>query len=112
MQSQKNPYPAARLDYLDFDIEIGPGGGRTYPVSVLHSPAGEAREVMRFPYDELALESQLQTLQIALLRSGGKRRQIPTDEERNVQEFGRDLFNALLTGEARSRYDVSRREAR
>jgi hypothetical protein len=43
------------LTYLDFDLEIGPGKGREYPVTVLHSPGGEAREIMHFPYDELAL---------------------------------------------------------
>jgi len=67
---------------------------------------------MRFPYDELTLENRLQSLHIALLRSGGTRRQVFSSEERVVQEFGRDLFEALLCGEARSRYDVSYREAR
>jgi hypothetical protein len=42
------------MDYLDFEIEIGQGQGREYPVSVIHSPAGEARETMRFPFDEQA----------------------------------------------------------
>jgi outer membrane protein assembly factor BamD (BamD/ComL family) len=67
---------------------------------------------MHFPYDELALEKRLDRLQIALLRSGGKRRQVLSPEEQAVQSFGRDLFDALLTGEARSCYDVSCREAR
>ena len=50
---------AASMDYLDFDLEIGEGAGREYPVAVLRSPAGEARATMRFPYDELALENRL-----------------------------------------------------
>ena len=29
--------------YLDFDLEIGAGDGLTYPLAVLHSPAGNAR---------------------------------------------------------------------
>jgi hypothetical protein len=29
------------MDYLDFDLEIAPGTGRDYPVSV-RSPAGQA----------------------------------------------------------------------
>jgi hypothetical protein len=66
---------------------------------------------MHFPYDDLALESRLKDLQIALLRSGGKRRRMPSQEEQTVQDFGRDLFDALLSGEVRSRYDVSLREA-
>jgi tetratricopeptide (TPR) repeat protein len=66
---------------------------------------------MRFPFDELELENRLQALQIALLRSGGKRRRILTPEEGSVRNFGKSLFNALLVGEIRSRYDISQREA-
>jgi len=99
------------MNYLDFEIEISPGAGREYPVAIVRSPAGEARETMKFPFDELALKDRLQNLQIALLRSGGKRRSFLSPEERTVQEFGQKLFDALLTGEMRSRYDVSQREA-
>jgi tetratricopeptide (TPR) repeat protein len=99
------------LKYLDFDLEIGLGSGRKYPISVVHSPAGEAREIMRFPFSELMLENRLQALQITLLRSGGNRRHVLSLEEQAVQDFGRDLFAALFTGEVRSRYDVSQREA-
>ncbi len=98
--------------YLDFELEIGPGSGREYPVAVIRSPAGEARETMRFPFDELALENRLKDLQIGLLRSGGKHRQMLSSEEQTVQDFGRALLDALLTGEVRSRYDVSWREAK
>lgn len=101
----------AAMEYLDFEIEIGPGVGRDYPLAVVRSPGGEARGSLRFPFDELALESRLKDLQIALLRSGGGRRVVPTREEQNVQEFGQALFDALMTGEIRSRYDVSQREA-
>lgn len=99
------------MDYFDFELEIGPGSGKEYPISVVHSPAGEARETMRFPYDDLALENRLLTLQKALLSSGGKRRQILTSDEQTVNEFGKSLFDSILKGEVRSRYDVSMREA-
>jgi hypothetical protein len=100
------------MDYLDFELEISPGRGREYPVAVIRSPAGEAHEIMRFPYDELALENRLLTLQNALLRSGGsRRRRLLSPEEQAVQDFGKDLFNALIGGEIRSCFDVSRREA-
>jgi len=99
------------MNYLDFELEIGLGAGREYPVAVVRSPAGEARETMRFPFDELALENRLKDLQIALLRSGGQRRKTPLPEEQAVQDFGRALFDALFTGEVRSRYDMSWREA-
>ncbi len=98
--------------YLDFEVEIGRGLGQEYPMAVIRSPAGEARETMRFPFDELALENQLGALQIALLRSGGARRQVLSPEEKTVQGFGRALFDALLSGEARSRFDMSCASAR
>ncbi len=101
----------AEMSYLDFELEIGVGNGREYPVAV-RSPAGEARETMRFPFDELALESRLKDLQITLLRSGGKRRRLLSAEERGVQDFGQALFNALFIGEMRNRYDVSLLQAR
>ena len=31
------------IQYLDFDLEIGRGDGRTYPLAVLQSPAGNVR---------------------------------------------------------------------
>lgn len=97
---------AAVVDYLNFELIVGLGNGREYEVSV-RSPAGEARELMRFPYDKLALENKLKDLQIALLHSGGKRRRIPSPHEQAVQSFGLDLFNALIANEVRTRYDVS-----
>lgn len=38
-----------RMDYLDFELELGVGSGREYPVAVVHSAAGEAHETMHFP---------------------------------------------------------------
>ena len=80
------------VTYLDFELEIGPGRGRDYPVTVTHSPAGEAQATMHFPYDEVALEKRLVVLQNALLGSGGGPRQMPSPEELVVRDFGRDLF--------------------
>ncbi len=99
------------MTYLDFELEISAGVGLEYPVRVVHSPAGEARATMRFPFDTLALENRLKDLQIALLRSGGKTRKMPLPEEQAVQDFGRALFDALFIGEVRTRYDMSWREA-
>ena len=100
------------LDYLDFDLEISEGSdGGDYAVAVVHSPAGEIRATMRFPYGDLELENRLQSLQIALLRSGGQRRRALSKEEQAVQDFGRDLFDALLTSDVRALYYESQREA-
>jgi len=100
------------LNYFDFELEIGAGSGREYPVRVINSPAGQARETMHFPFDELELENNLLRLQNALLASGGSRRIAPTKDQQAVQDFGCALFNALLTGEVRVRYSMSQEKAR
>jgi tetratricopeptide (TPR) repeat protein len=78
----------------------------------VRSPAGEAQGQMRFPFDEWELKDRLQALEIALLRSGGTRRRMPSSEEHTVQDFGRGLFESLLVGDVRTRYEMSLSEAR
>ena len=98
------------MQYVDFDLEIGlrpDAQGQDYPVAVVRSPAGEARAVMRFPFDEAALIAYHETIQTALGGSGQERRQAG----QTVQEFGQRLFEALFAGDIRSCYDVSQREA-
>lgn len=99
------------MKYEDFDVDIGIGEGSEYPLSVLRSPAGEASSKLLFPFDELALQNRLLNLQNSLLRSGGKHRQILSSEQKVVQEFGQALFDSIMTGEIRSRYDVSQHQA-
>jgi predicted RNA-binding Zn-ribbon protein involved in translation (DUF1610 family) len=103
--------PDRRMDYFDFELEIGSGIGREYPVSIIRSPAGEVHETVRFPFDELELENALKDIQISLLRSGGKNRQILSPEEEKVKDFGKKLFDTLLGSKLRGYYDVSLREA-
>jgi len=98
------------LAYLDFDLTIEPGAGREYPLR-LDSPAGQARETFRLPFDDLQLENALLKLRNALLASGGRRRRALSPEQRAVKDFGGALFEALVCGEIRSRFDVSLREA-
>ncbi len=95
------------MNYLDFVLEIGTSPGRFYPVYVISSPAGEAREFMEIPFNEQQLENQLQALQQALIRSNSPHRKIISPEEQTVQKFGLAIFDALFTGEVRNRYDVS-----
>ncbi len=95
------------MKYLDFDLEIGSGSGREYPVAVVRSPAGEAHATMRFPYDDAVLTERLGAVQEALLGSGQQRHQAA----QAVQDFGQGLFEALFTGDVRSCYDMSQREA-
>jgi len=97
--------------YLNFDIEIGQGHGLTYPVR-LHSPGGDTRTQMVLPFDELALENALLKLEIALLYSGGVKHRTLFPEEQAVQNFGKELFDALFSGEIRTRLDVSLERAK
>ena len=106
-ESKQNRRPG----YLDLELEIGPGEEGEYPVAILHSPAGEAREKMLFPFDAHTLESRLKDMQTALLESGGKQHRALSPEGRSVQDFGRALFDALFIAEVRACYDVSLREA-
>ena len=92
------------LEYLDFDLEIGLGEGRAYPVAVLDSPSGETRGVMQFPYDEIKLRLHLVELENVLLRSATTHRIASTEDERTVEQFGSTLFSALFNDEVRNRY--------
>jgi WD40 repeat protein len=100
------------MDYLDFELEIVPGRGRNYPVTVVRSPAGEARETMRFPYSQAELDTRLESLENALFRASGRRRRIPSTREQPVHEFGSALFKALMTGSVLRRYEQSLQLAR
>lgn len=51
------------IDYLDFDLEIGRGDGRTYPLAVLHSPAGNVRGHFDLALGQLELANRLLALQ-------------------------------------------------
>jgi hypothetical protein len=95
--------------YLDFDLEIGEGTGPKYPVSV-RSPAGEAQEEMSFPFADRELGKKLEDLEVALIRSGGRRRRI-SPQEQTVRDFGKRMFEALLVGDVRTRYLMSLDEA-
>jgi hypothetical protein len=91
-----------QLDYRDFEVEIAPGDGMRYPVAVLHSPSGQARSIMHFPFGQETLGRQLARLENALLgAAGGEAAQV-------VQHFGSQLFELLIRDELRGIYDMSR----
>jgi hypothetical protein len=98
------------MDYHDFEVKLRSTGGQDYEIDV-RSPSGERTSSVRFPFDHLALESRLQALEIALLKSGGTRRDIKFKEEETVEDFGRALFDMMLGGEVRDLYRRSRQKA-
>jgi CHAT domain-containing protein len=99
------------IEYVDFELEIGPEEAGAYPVSVLRSPAGEPRGWLRLPFDGLELENKLQALKLALLSSSASVRRMPSPEDTAVEQLGGALFDSLFTGEVRSCFDVSRHDA-
>jgi hypothetical protein len=94
----------------DFEIEISGETGR-YRVAA-RSAAGETGAVVvRFPFDDLALDRQLQAVELALLRSAATVRRLTLDQERPVQEFGRQLFEFVFPPELRAHLTISRHQA-
>jgi CHAT domain len=99
-------------EYVDFELEVREGGPRNYLVSV-RSPRGDmVREEMHLPFGKLELENKLLALENALLRSSQSRRRIRSPKEQTAQDFGQGLFQALLAGEVRTCYELSRDRAR
>jgi CHAT domain-containing protein/sulfatase-modifying factor enzyme 1 len=95
-------------DCLDLELEIGPGSRGEYPIGVIHSVAGEAREVMHFPFTAPhELENELLKLKIALFGSHNIYRLMLSREEQTVQAFGGTLFRALFTGKVLNCYSNS-----
>ena len=98
------------MEAVDFELEISGGRSRRYLV-VARSPAGEASAVMRFRGDEQMFARQLLSLQLALSRSETRVRRLPSDDEEPVQEFGRQLFELLISGDVRALFEASRTRA-
>jgi len=62
------------MSYLDFEIEVEAGTDGSYPVRVTRSPAGEAHGILRLPYAASQLTDRLREVELAILRSGARRR--------------------------------------
>lgn len=96
--------------YLDFELEIREALPQGYCVAI-DSPAGEAEEEISLPFDRRELRDKLKDLEIALLRSGGTRRAL-SSEENTVQEFGQSLFKAVFPGKVGTCFYMSLEQAR
>jgi hypothetical protein len=86
--------PAVPL-YRDFEILIGDRRGRSYPVQVIASPAGEGESAFKPPFAEDELQAALDRLE-----------RYDTDEP-FLADFGARLFAALFAGDVRARYAES-----
>lgn len=98
------------MDYLDFDLEIGPKSSSVHPLTLHASPAGTLQASLTYPFDRIVQENYLLKLHQAL-NAGPVKRRIAPQHEQNVREFGQRLFDALFSGELRALYNASLLEA-
>ena len=103
--------PGCGMGILDFEMEIGDLAGQGYPVTA-RAPAGEASASMRLPLTREELDRQLVAINDAVLASSAIARRMATDDEQPVQQFGRQLFDALVTDDVRALYVASAQRAR
>ncbi len=82
------------VTYLDFELGVAPARDGSVTVTLLRSPAGEARAEAVLPAAPPSLADDPLATPIEL-----------------AQDFGAALFDALIGGEIRNRYDVSRQMA-
>jgi len=108
--SDSGVLPAERRS-VDFVLHIGRGNGRKYPVAVIETSSVTAQETMNFPFDEIVLENHLLRLSKAILESATLRRDVQSQGKKDVCQFGSQLFDALIAGAVRERYDAARSEA-
>jgi hypothetical protein len=90
-------------DRFEFELDIGQGDGRAYPV-VARSPAGEAEGTLHLPFGDRSPASVGEELAIG---AGGS----PAGQAQAVQAFGQALFDATFGDEVLTLYDASRRQA-
>lgn len=82
---------------------VQPGSDRPYTVRI-ESPAGSVSVGMAFPFTPQELELHLKDVENAILRSGRTSRLALTGPNLVVQEFGQDLFRAILPEDGRGFY--------
>ena len=97
------------MSYLDFELEIGLSDDQQhYPVAVLHSPAGEARETIDLSLK--TIEPYLHSL-YHTLSSNTMRQAADSSKQVMVEELGKVLFTRLFKGEIGHLYYESLHEA-
>lgn len=100
------------MAFDDFEVEVGVGAESRYPVRVLDSPTGEARETMEFPFDASGVGVAVQGVENEMLRARSRSRRMPSARHRAAEAFGSELFDALFTGSVLLRWEMSLEQAR
>src|SRR4051794_25295320 len=106
------------MHYLDFDLSIEDKGNGEYQVAVVHSPGGEANELVRLPSDREKLADQIECLR-RTLAIGPHHRDVQARPARGTESrqmaglmFGRNLFDDFFVRGIRNVYEVSLSKAR
>ncbi len=99
------------MDYLDFELDIGADDEGRYEVTA-RSCAGEVGRPVRLAVDLDTVDQRLRMLKFALLSVAAVARRTAKDEERTVQEFGRDLLGSVLDRKIRTLFEATRERAK
>jgi CHAT domain-containing protein len=99
------------VDYLDFELDIGADDEGRYEVTA-RSCAGEVGRPVRLAVDLDTVDQRLRMLKFALLSVAAVARRTAKDEERTVQEFGRDLLGSVLDRKIRTLFEATRERAK
>ncbi|UCC63074.1 MAG: CHAT domain-containing protein [Anaerolineae bacterium] len=100
-----------RLVYEDFDLSIEERGESRYSVKA-RSLGAEFSGTFNLPFDDEQLRNILAKFQDIFLSPHVRKRKISTPEEKVVQGFGGMLFDALISGEIRSGFDLSQHKTK
>lgn len=100
-----------KIGFLNFELRIGSGKGKEYPVWVVHSPAGEASGRFIRPFSPGQLRGIKTIIELAMLRSRERTRAALAQELKRIRKFGGNLFDALFEDDIRSCYEASLRLA-
>ncbi|MEZ4621767.1 MAG: hypothetical protein R2867_40550 [Caldilineaceae bacterium] len=87
------------MNYLEFDIDLRVHDALHYQVTA-RAAVGETGAVVAFPLTDAQLENHLLRLENAILRAGVDGA-FPKVRKSVLQAFGRQLFDFLLSGDAR-----------
>jgi uncharacterized protein YraI len=100
-----------KIEFADFELRIGRGRRKKYPVWVIRSPAGEASGTFTMPFSAGKVESIKTIIELAMLRSRERTRSALASELKEIKAFGGELFDALFQGPVGSCYESSLRIA-
>ena len=96
------------MEYQDFELELSTQANGAHQVSVVASPAGEARQPITLGLEDTALRAQLVQIEQTLRYRANATAEQKRANLAAVKRFGGGLFDALLNDNLKSLYDQSR----